>query len=99
MLRRRRREDSSKAAEAPDETYQASEPADEDEDYTDTGVADSLDYEGEEDAELGYGSAAAATAIAAATVAGGNTSIALSDGTKITFENITTPSSIKIFST
>jgi Ca2+-binding RTX toxin-like protein len=48
---------------------------------------------------FGYGTAAAATALATATVAGGSTSIALSDHTKITFENVSTPSSIHIFST
>jgi RTX calcium-binding nonapeptide repeat (4 copies) len=48
---------------------------------------------------FGYGAGAGAAALAAATVAGGATTIALSDNTKITFENITTPSSIKIFST
>ena len=48
---------------------------------------------------FGYGGGAGAAALATATVAGGSTTIALSDNTKITFENITTPSSIKIFST
>jgi Ca2+-binding RTX toxin-like protein len=48
---------------------------------------------------FGYGSGAATAALAAATVAGGSTTIALSDNTKITFENVSTPSSIKIFST
>lgn len=47
----------------------------------------------------GYGGAAGGSALAGATVAGNATTIALSDNTKVTFENITTPSSIKIFST
>jgi hypothetical protein len=59
VFRRRRREDGTKAAEAPDETYQASESAEGNEEYTDPGVGDQLDYGvEEEDAELGYGSAA-----------------------------------------
>jgi len=48
---------------------------------------------------FGYGSSATTAALAAATVAGGNTTIALSDNTKITFEGISTPSPIHIFST
>ena len=47
----------------------------------------------------GYGSAAGANALASATVSGGATTIALSDNTKITFDNITSPGSIKTFST
>lgn len=47
---------------------------------------------------FGYGNAAGAAALAAATVAGGDTTIALSDNTKIAFENVITPSSIKVFS-
>jgi len=46
----------------------------------------------------GYGSAAGANALAAATVSGGSTKIALSDNTTITFTNITNPNSIKIYS-
>jgi Ca2+-binding RTX toxin-like protein len=58
------------------------------------------DYNGQDMVGLfGYGSGAGTAALAAATVAGDSTTIALSDSTKITFENITTPSSIKIFST
>jgi hypothetical protein len=40
VFRRRRREDGTRAAEAPDETYQASAPAEGDEDYADEGYAD-----------------------------------------------------------
>jgi len=48
---------------------------------------------------LGYGTAAVATALAAATVAGGNATIALSDNTKITFEDISTPKLIHFLAT
>jgi Ca2+-binding RTX toxin-like protein len=59
-----------------------------------------VNYTSSDTVELfGYGSAAGGNALAAATVAGGNTTIALSDNTKITFENISAPNSIKIFST
>ena len=54
MFRRRRREDGSSASEAPDETYLASDWADEDEDFAD--AEDSLDYGAEDDTELGYDS-------------------------------------------
>lgn len=57
------------------------------------------DYSGASSVGLfGYGSAAGANALAAATVAGGATTIALSDNTKITFDNVTAPTSIHIFS-
>ncbi len=59
MFRRRRREDGTRAAEAPDETYQAPEPAEGDEDYTDIGVADAPGYGAEDDTELDYGNPAA----------------------------------------
>lgn len=58
------------------------------------------DYNPNDTVELfGYGGAAGAAALSQATVAGNATTIALSDNTKITFEGISTPSSIKIFST
>jgi len=47
---------------------------------------------------FGYGTDVA-SAMAAATVAGGNTTIALSDNTKITFEDISTTKAIPFFST
>lgn len=47
---------------------------------------------------FGYGTAAGANALAAATVAGGSTTIALSDNTKITFSGITNTGSIHIVS-
>jgi hypothetical protein len=53
VFRRRRREDGTRAAEAPDETYQASEPAEEEDDYADTGAADSLGYGAEDDLDYG----------------------------------------------
>jgi Protein of unknown function (DUF3710) len=62
VFRRRRREDGTRAAEAPAETYQASEPAEGNEDYTDADFAeadDSLGYGAEADTELDYGSPAA----------------------------------------
>jgi Protein of unknown function (DUF3710) len=66
VFRRRRREDGTKAAEAPDETYQAPEPAEGDEDYADedyadedyAGADDSLGYGADDDTDLGYGSPA-----------------------------------------
>jgi hypothetical protein len=48
---------------------------------------------------LGYGTAAVATSLAAATVAGGNTTIGLSDSTKITFVDISTPKLIHFLAT
>jgi Ca2+-binding RTX toxin-like protein len=48
---------------------------------------------------FGYGTAAVQSALTGATVAGGNTTIALSDNTKITFEDISTPKAIAYFST
>ena len=48
---------------------------------------------------FGYGTAAGANALAAATVSGGSTTIALSDNTKITFSGITNTGSIHITST
>ena len=48
---------------------------------------------------FGYGIAAGAKALATATVSGGSTTIALSDNTKITFEGVSSPSSIHITST
>jgi Ca2+-binding RTX toxin-like protein len=44
---------------------------------------------------VGYGANAAQTALAAATVAGGNTTVRLSDNTTITFLDVTTPASIR----
>ncbi|HEY6433889.1 MAG TPA: calcium-binding protein [Acetobacteraceae bacterium] len=46
----------------------------------------------------GYGPNAGGNALANATVSGGSTTIGLADNTKITFDNITTPGSIKTFS-
>jgi hypothetical protein len=57
VFRRRRREDGTRAGEAPEETYQASEPAEEEDDYAEAG--DSLDYGAEDDTEFEYGSPAA----------------------------------------
>jgi hypothetical protein len=59
VFRRRRREDGTRAAEAPDETYQASGPAEGEEDYADTGGSDSPGYGAEYDTELDYGDPAA----------------------------------------
>ncbi len=57
------------------------------------------DYSANDTVELfGYGGAAGSAALTAATEAGGATTVSLSDNTKITFENVSTPSSIKIFS-
>jgi hypothetical protein len=58
VFRRRRREDGTRAAEAPDETYQDSDSAAENEDYTDTGGAEWLGYGAEDDTEFGYGTTA-----------------------------------------
>jgi hypothetical protein len=61
VFRRRRREDGTRAAEAPDETYQASEPAEGNEDYADADYAeadDSPGYGAEEDVELDPGNPA-----------------------------------------
>jgi hypothetical protein len=43
----------------------------------------------------GYGANAAQTALNSATVAGGNTSVRLSDDTTITFLNVANPASIR----
>jgi hypothetical protein len=53
VFRRRRRDDQTRAAEAPDETYQAPESAEGDEYYPDTGAADSAGYDAGDDTELG----------------------------------------------
>ena len=61
MFRRRRREDGTRAAGQRDETYQASEPAEGNEDYADADYAeadDSPGYGAEDDAELDYGNPA-----------------------------------------
>lgn len=62
MFRRRRREDGTRAAGERDEIYQASEPAEGNEDYADAEYAeadDSLGYGADDDAELDYGNPAA----------------------------------------
>ena len=46
----------------------------------------------------GYGISAGTNAINSATVGGGSTTIALPDNTRITFENITNPAAINVFS-